>query len=250
MNVGDTTRPVTSLDAVTYRRARSRGRRISLLGVALFVYGLLGITIFAFVATAINRPLERVRELSQAVEVQRTALVRSMQEAEDTIRQMSTAVRNMDTSLSDAKVATDRSSGIAQGVSASMYSLRDQMYVTIPIINTQPFIGLVPSFDQAGQQLELLSQDLATIGTSLDTNRADVVTTSANLADLADSLAMLTRAVQSGPTVELTVETIDTLRTAIFAIAGWVVLFAVGCVAVGLYLVWTGWRSGKERLAY
>src|SRR5688500_2674165 len=100
MRAGDTTRSVTSFDAITYRRARSRGRRIALLGLALLAYGLIGIGIFAFVATAINRPLERVRQLSQAVEIQRTALVSSMEEAEDTIRGMSAAVRNMDGSLS------------------------------------------------------------------------------------------------------------------------------------------------------
>src|SRR5687768_17039758 len=153
MRTGDTTRSVTSFDAIAFRRERRRGRRITLLGVALLAYGVLGIGIFAFVATAINRPLERVRQLSQAVEIQRTALVSSMEEAEDTIRGMSNAVRNMDASLSDAKIATDRSSGIATGVATSMFTLRDQMTIEIPLIG-QPFLGLYSGFDQAGQQLQ------------------------------------------------------------------------------------------------
>src|SRR5688500_18805175 len=115
------------------RRARRRGRRTQLFGGALIGYGLIGIAIFVFVAQAINRPLERVQELTQSVEEQRAALVLSMENAEDTLRQMATTVGNMDTSLSDAKLATDRSSGIANGVGITMFNLRDQMTVEIPL---------------------------------------------------------------------------------------------------------------------
>ncbi len=228
------------------RRARRRGRRTQLFGVALIAYGLIGIAIFVFVAQSINRPLDRVRELSESVEDQRAALVASMSQAETTLRQMAAAVGNMDTSLADAKLATDRSSTIAGGLATSMFLLRDQMYITIPIIEAQPFVSLAPGFDQTGQQLQALSTDLSTIGTSLDTNRADVVTTSENLVDLATSVGDLTDAIQTGPTVEITEDAVDSFRLAIFAISGWVVLFAVGCVLSGLYLIFSGRRAVRE----
>ena len=216
-----------------------------LLGAALIGYGLIGIAIFVFVATAINRPLERVRELSESVDRQRAALVDSMVQAELTLRQMSSAVGRMDGSLADAKVATDRSSSIAQGVAFSMFQLRDQMSVTIPLLG-QPLLGLAAGFDQAGTQLQLLGQDLATIGTSLDTNRADVLATSRNLTELATSVATLTQSVRTGPGVEISAEALDTFRLAILAVAGWVVLFAIACVLVGLYLIVAGRRVGRE----
>ena len=228
------------------RRARRRGRRTQLTGLALIVYGLVGIAIFVFVAQAINRPLERVRELSESVEEQRAALVASMEQAEETIRQMSAAVGNMDTSLTDAKTATDRSSTISSGLANSMFLLRDQMFITIPIIEAQPFVGLAPGFDQTGQQLSQLSIDLATIGTSLDQNRSDVVATSGNLVDLAESVGDLTEAIQTGPPVAITEDAVDSFRLAIFAIAGWVVLFAVACVLAGLYLIFSGRRAVRE----
>ena len=228
------------------RRARRRGRRTQLTGFALIIYGLVGIAIFVFVAQAINRPLERVRELSESVEDQRAALVESMDQAEQTIRQMSAAVGNMDTSLSDAKTATDRSSTIAGGLANSMFLLRDQMYITIPIIEAQPFVGLAPGFDNTGQQLTQLSIDLATIGASLDTNRSDVVATSENLVELAESVSELTTAIQGGPPVAITEDAVDSFRLAIFAIAGWVVLFAVACVLVGFYLILSGRSAVRE----
>jgi hypothetical protein len=241
----DTTRTLTASDSIAYRRARRRGRRIALLGAALVAYGLIGMVIFAFVATAINRPLERVRELTESVELQRNALVDSMQQSESTLRSMSRAVRNMDGSLGDAKIATDRSSGIATSVATSMFQLRDQMSIEIPLLG-RPLAGLAGGFDTAGQQLSQLSTDLATIGTSLDTNRDDIVVTADNLVDLADSVEGLTDTVRDGPTVEITADAIDSFRIAIFAIAGWVVLFAVGCVLVGAYLVVAGRREGRE----
>lgn len=240
--------PLITTDSIVYRRARRRGWRVGFLGVALIGYGIIGIVIFAIVASSIDRPLERVRELTRSVELQRAALVDSMEQAETTLSQMSRAVGRMDTSLSDAKLATDRSSGIALGVSTSMYGLRDAMSLEIPLLG-QPLVGLAVGFDQAGAQLSLLSQDLATIGTSLDSNRTDVVATSENLAELATSVATLAETVRTGPGVEISTEALETFRLAIFAVAGWVVLFAIGCVVAGLYLVFSGIRAGKDLLS-
>jgi hypothetical protein len=239
--------PLITAESNVYRRARRRGRRVALLGIALIGYGIIGIAIFAIVATSIDRPLERVRELTRSVEQQRIALVDSMQQAESTLSQMSRAVGRMDASLGDAKLATDRSAGIASSVSTSMYGLRDAMSVEIPLIG-QPLVGLAAGFDQAGAQLSLLSQDLATIGTSLDSNRTDVVATAENLGQLATSVATLTDSVRTGPGVEISTEALETFRLAIFAVAAWVVLFAIGCVAAGLYLVVHGLRAGRDLL--
>ena len=230
-------------DERTLRAARRRGRRIQLLGAALVVYGLIGIVIFIVVGAAINRPLERVGELSQSVEQQRAALIDTMVQTEETLRQMSEGVRRMDTSLEDAQAAVDRSSTIAQGLGLSMLQLRDAMGVTIPILNTQPLIGLAPSFDQAGQQLQLLGQDLATIGTSLEANQGDVVATSDSLIALADSVAVLTDSVENGPGVGISEEALDAFRFALLAVAGWLVLFAVGCALIGVYLFVVGRRD-------
>lgn len=215
------------------------------LGVALIAYGVIGVIIFAVVAAAINRPLERVGELSQSVEEQRAALIDTMEQTEDTIRQMSESVRRMDSSLEDAQAAVNRSSAIAQGVALSMFQLRDSMNITIPIINTQPFSGLAPSFDQAGQQLQLLSSDLVTIATSLETNQGDVMVTADSLVSLADSVGVLTETVQEGPGVGISEEALDAFRFALFAVAGWLVLFAVGCALIGLYLFFFGRRDAR-----
>ncbi len=221
--------------AVVVSRRRERARR--LLGVALTVYGLIGIGIFMAIALNVARPLERARSLSESVEEQRAALVDALEQAEVTIEQMSDGVGGMDASLLDARSATDRASIIATGISTSMFQLRDSMMITIPILGGQPLAGLAGGFDNTGQQLTLLSQDLTAIGAALETNRADVATTAEDLALLASAVADLSTAVDEGPTVDISIVTLDSVRFGMYAVAGWLALLAVGCVLTGLYLL-------------
>lgn len=226
------------------RSPLSRRRNMRLLGMGLLVYGVLGVVIFVVVAVSLTRPLERIGELSNSVEEQRVLLVDSMVQGETTIREMAAGVRRMDTSLSSARAATDRSSQIAVGVAESMFQMRDAM--SISILGAQPLIGLAAGFDQTGSQLLQLSSDLTTIGASLQTNSADIVTTAGSLDELADTVNTLKDSVEDGPAVGISAEALDAVRVSIFAVAGWLLLFAVGCVVVGAYLLLSGGRRPSE----
>lgn len=227
------------------RPVERRGRRRrSLLGVALVFYGLIGIALFIAVVLAISRPLERAQRLSSSVEAQRAALAVTLDEASSTIRQMSGAVGRMDTSLSEAKAATDRGSSISGGVATSMFELRDAM--SLSIFGAQPLIGLAGGFDNSARQLQLLGDNMTAIGVALEVNRADVLATAANMRMLADSVAELTTAVEDSPSVEISTATLNVVRLAIYAVAGWMVLLAIGCVTVGLYLI----GQGRRRSGY
>ncbi len=212
-----------------------RSRRVRLIGLALAIYGLIGIGLFVLVAVGLTRPLDRVQRLTASVEESRLAVVDSLETAEDTIRQMSAGVDRLDDSLAEAKVATDRAAEISRGVAASMFQIRDTVSAEIPFLG-QPLIGLAPSFDQSGQNLQLLGEDVAAIGTALESNRADVVLTAENMVEMADSIEELTTTVSDSPSVEIAPATINNIRYAIWAVTGWMVVFAAGCLVGGLYL--------------
>ena len=226
---------------------RLRDPRLRALGIGLAAYGLIGLALFAAVAIAINRPLDRAQALAASVEQQRLALVETLGQAQATLEGMSQGVGRVDTSLADAKAATDRASGITAGLATSMFGLRDAM--ALSIFGAQPLIGLASGFDSSGQQLTALGADLTAIGASLDTNRSDVATTSANLADLAASVGRLTTMVSDTPGVEVSTASLDAVRLAVYAICGWLAVLAVGCVVAGLYLARLGgrWRPPAER---
>jgi hypothetical protein len=226
------------------RRARPRHPRLRVLGVVLAAYGLVGLLLFAYVAVAINRPLERAQALSASVEQERLALVQTLGQAQQTLAGMSQGVGGMDASLADAKAATDRASGLTAGLATSMFGLRDAM--SLSIFGAQPLIGLASGFDVSGQQLTQLGADLATIGASLDTNRSDVATSSANLAELAASVGQLTTMVDDSPGVEISTASLDAVRLAVYAICGWLAVLALGCVVAGIYLVQAGGRPRSD----
>lgn len=223
-------------DLVGYRLGEMiRRGRLLILGAALALYGIAGIVLFIVVALGVAGPLERARQLSESVDTERAALVNSLTQTETTIRQMADGVGRMDTSLGDAKTSIDRASTISHGVASSMYGLRDAM--ALDILGAQPLVGLSGSFDTSGQNLDQLGDDIAAIGTALDTNRSDVTTTSGNLTALADSIHALTAAVEDGPDVAISTSTFDSIRLAIYAITAWLVLLAVGCLVAGLYVL-------------
>ena len=124
-----------------------------------------------------------------------------------------------------------------------MYGLRDAMSPSPP--RRQPDRP-GRQLDQAGSQLQLLSQDLATIGTSLDTTEPTwwpqrPIWVSSRHPSKAHATVDRAR-VEIRPRHRH-------VPVALIAVAGWVVLFAIGCVLVGLYLVFVGRREGRDLVA-
>jgi hypothetical protein len=164
-----------------------------------------------------------------------------MTQARTALEDMSLGVSGADKSLGDAKAATDRAAGIANGLASNMFGLRDSM--SISILGTQPLQGLAGGFDASGQQLAALGVELTTLGTSLDDNRTAVSVTSADLARLALSVGELTTLVRDSPGVQISTASLDAVRLAVYAICGWLAVFAAGCLIGGFYLVRLGGAS-------
>ena len=228
--------------ATAVARAEARRRRLlRLLGTILIAYGLLGIVLFVGVALAIGGPIDEAGRLTVSIEGQRGALLESLEQASLTIGQAATGVRGMDGSLEQARQATDRASLLSQGVAVSMYELRNAMGLTI--LGAQPLIGLAAGFDQAGQQLELLSQDVAAIGEALSSNRGDARMVATSLDRLSESVGDLTQSVREGPGLQVSSDALEAMRLGLYALVGWMLLLASGCVVAGV-ACWLAARQG------
>jgi hypothetical protein len=228
-------------DGTVPQRIRPRHPRLRLLGLVAVAYGLVGLLLFVTVAVAINGPLERAHALSASLDEERAGLVATMEQARATLVDMSLGVGGVDESLASAQAATDRAAGISTSLASSMFGLRDSM--SISILGTQPLQSLAAGFDASGQQLSALATDLATISSSLSTNRGAVETTSESLGKLAVSLAELRVLVRDSPDVEISAASLDAIRLAVYAICGWLAVLALGCVVGGLYLYRLGGRG-------
>jgi uncharacterized protein YoxC len=232
--------PSPAGEAIALRGSQRRRRRWQFVGIALIAYGVVGIVVLGAIGSVIGRPLDQAAELSVAIEEQRRAALDSLDQATTTIDQTAVGVRGMEPSLSQAKAATDRASALSLGLSANMFELSRAMGITV--FGVQPLIGLATGFDQTGQQLQLLSADVAAIGAALDANRDDVATVAASLDELSDSVEELETSLREGPRLAVSPGTLDGIRLAILALLGWMLVLALGAVVAGAYVVWLARR--------
>ncbi|HUG48391.1 MAG TPA: hypothetical protein VMP67_08270 [Candidatus Limnocylindria bacterium] len=228
-------------DLALRRAASRRRRRLRLLGTLLIAYGLLGIGLFAGVALAVDRPIDEAGRLTVSLEGQRGALLDSLSEASRTIDEAADGVLNMDGSLEQAQAATERAATLSVGVAASMYELRNAMGLSI--LGAQPLIGLAAGFDQTGQQLELLAQDVAAIGEALDSNRGDAREVAEAMDRLSASIETLGDSVRDGPALEVSSDALASMRLGLYAVIAWMLLLAAGCVGAGIYC----WMAARSR---
>jgi len=201
-------------------------------GTLLIIWGVVGMVLLALFFNGFAGPISDINNMAASLEQQRAAGVAAIEKAKTTIDKTATGVRGMDTSLADAKAAIDRASGIATNVGNTMSGLASAMQ--IQIFGLQPLASLSSGFSDASTQLQGLSTDLATIGTSLDSNRDDAQAVAQSLDDLSSSLNDFKTAVNGGPQLDDVAKSLDSLRIGILALLAWLGALAIGAVAAGI----------------
>ena len=222
--------------AAVARRRRRQRRTLRVIGSALLVYGVIGLILLGVFGSVLAAPISDIDEISRSVEQQRVAALDSLEQATETVNLTADAVRGMDTSLTDARAATDRASTIALGVSTSMSQLANSMSITI--FGIQPLVGLAEGFNQSSTQLSLLATDLASIGAALESNRDDAAAVAVNLDGLGVALDRLETAVRAGPDLTGAAGSLEAVRVGILGLIVWLGVLAVGCVVAGLGCWW------------
>jgi hypothetical protein len=214
----------------------SRPWGLRLVGTLLIVYGVAGTLLLGVVGASIAAPLDEIGELAESVGEWRAAALEALNEASQASRETSTTVRGMDSSLVEAKGATDRAATLSAGMAQTMRDLGAAM--AIDIFGVQPLIGLAPGFDTSAQNLDLLSGDLADIGAALETTRQDAGSVATNIDDLATAIEELRVAMADSPDMSVTLESRETLRLGLLALIGWLIAGSIGCILAGLGCWW------------
>ncbi|MDP8905764.1 MAG: hypothetical protein M3N29_10755 [Chloroflexota bacterium] len=222
--------------AIARRKGRRRRRALRVVGTLLIAYGVLGLVLLGVVGSPLSEPIDDFTALSDSVEEQRTAALDALDEAAETVDGAAAAVRNTDASLTQARAAVDRSSALSRGVAASMYQLAEAM--TLTIFGMQPLIGLSTGFQQTGDQLVLLGDDLTAIGEALAANREDALGVAHSLDQLAAAIEQLSDEVRNGPRVEIAAESVEAVRLGVLAVLGWLALLALAAIVAGAFCWW------------
>jgi uncharacterized protein YoxC len=201
-------------------------------GTFLIAWGVVGMVLLALFFNGLAGPIADINDMAASIATQRAAALAAIDNAKTTIDKTATGVRGMETSLADAKAATDRAAGLATNLGTSMSGLADAMQVNI--FGLQPLAGLSSGFSDTATQLGGLSTDLSTIGESLDSNRDDAQAVAQSLDDLSTSLGDFRTAVNSGPQLNDVAKSLDSLRIGILALLAWLGALAIFAVVAGI----------------
>ncbi|HVM31259.1 MAG TPA: hypothetical protein VM305_10895 [Candidatus Limnocylindrales bacterium] len=215
---------------------------LRLIGTALIAYGLAGVVLLGAIGLQVARPLDDITAIGASLTGQRDAAVESLERATETIDRTASSVRNIETSLLEAQEATQRAATLSRGMSLTMFGLAEQMQLTV--FGVQPLISLYPGFEQSGQQLELMAEDVEQIAEALESNRDDTVAVADGLRDLGGSIGRLRQAVADGPDVSDAAATVAPIQLGLLALIGWLLVGAIASILAGLGL-WLASRSAR-----
>lgn len=216
---------------------------LRLIGTALIAYGLAGAILLGLIGLEVAKPLDHLTELGSSLNAQQEAALESLERAAETISQTASSVRNIESSVIEAQQATQRAATISRGISLTMFSLAEQMQMTV--FGVQPLISLYPGFEQSGQQLELMADDVDQIASALESNRQDTVAIADGLEELGASIERLSEAVASGPDVTEAAAAAAPIQMAMLALIGWLLVAAIGSILAGMAL-WFAARSARH----
>jgi len=215
------------------------------LGLALLLYGVIGLIVLGAGLVGLSRPLEAIDRLTVSLEQQRVTLVASLRETSRTLETATDAAAGFDGSLAQSRASAVRAADLSRDVSATMDELARSMQVSI--FGAQPLAGLAAPFERSADQLEQLGTDLDGIGTALGENAGQVRTTFTQLTRLRGSVDALVKGVEATGDIGLSPGALAPLRLGIVALMLWLAGLAGACVAAGAALL--RWARAAPRSA-
>lgn len=198
-------------------------RALRIAGWSLVAYGLAGLTLLVLAVVIGTGPVASAEELLASLDG-------TLQAAADTARSSSTALLSVDAGMEQAQAGTRDASALVGNAATTSGQLADAM--SLSILGTQPLIGLADDFRTIAAQLSSLGTTLSTVGDALATSTSDLATVRADVDRLAGEVELARD--QTGPGSGFGA---GSLRLAYLALLAWLVLPAIGALALGIGLL-------------
>jgi hypothetical protein len=202
------------------------------LGVALMLYGVLGL-LLAGAGTAVGvGTAARVTHLVENVDG-------SLAAAASTVQSTAHSLDGFETSLSEADAAARSAAGIARDASVTMANLSAAMSLTV--FGAQPLLPLARDFQRSSEQLVTLSRDLDRVGLALGANIEDLASIRDDLRDLGRRLD----AASAGGGARVTRDGAFPLQALFVGAMAWIALQALGALVAGVLVLRRGLRHSE-----
>jgi len=189
-----------------------------MLGWALILYGLVGLSLVLGSAVIGLDVATRVEQLAAAASGTLDAAARSTEAASD-------AFVNVDGSLAESQASADGAAELAREASVTLGSLSQAMQLSV--LGAQPLLPLAGEFAASADQASALAETLDRVAASLEDTRADVSGIGLELDLLGSELEVLQESTGTGADP-------PPIRAFILLLLAWLLVPAVGGVLGGL----------------
>jgi hypothetical protein len=221
-----------------YTAARTRANRanfLRLLGVALIVYGAVGLAATLYGYALVRQAFASARELGVAAPGQRSSALSGLQSISATLDDAAKTSANMTSSFKESQTSLTTASQVATDVATSFRQVAQ--VAGFQIFGLQPMAGMIQPFQESSARLDALAQDLTSTSAAVGANAGDMQRLSADFARLKTEVDGLTRSVAALPTDPTSGEGARRLETALTAMLVWIGLQGVASIFAGLAVV-------------
>jgi DNA-binding FrmR family transcriptional regulator len=166
-----------------------------LAGLALVLYGILGLFVALAVVVVGYSMFARVQDLARQLDSQRIAVASSLQTAAGTVHDTAAGMGSFQQTVGGAQQAADQASQLAFNTGISFRQMADQL--NVQVFGIQPFATVVPQFQQSADQLTQLAITLGDTRDGLKQSDANVQQVTTDLSQLEGQLRGMSNALNN-----------------------------------------------------
>ena len=218
-------------------RLRALARRstfLRLLGLALLIYGAVGLAAALYAHALVRDAFASAHQLSTVADEKQRA-VRSLQSISGTLDDAATASANMRSSFQESQTSLATAAQVAADTAVAFQRVAQTAGFTV--FGVQPLAPVAGPFMESGNRLVQLSEDLTRTSKAVGANASDAQRLAGDFTRLKADVDDLTRSVARLPTDPTTGEGDHPLETALSAMLVWVGLQGLAALFAGLALL-------------
>ena len=219
----------------TARTVATLSNFLRLLGVALIVYGAIGLAASLYGYSLVRQAFASAREIGVLAPGEKGNALRGLESIAATLDDASKTSANLTGSFKESQTSLKTASEVATDVAASFRQVAQ--VASFQLFGIQPMAGMAQPFQESSDRLDTLSQDLTRTSGALGANATDMQRLSADFNRLKVEVDGLAQTVSRLPTDPTSGEGARRLETALSAMLIWIALQGFGSIALGLALL-------------
>ena len=216
------------------RMARSSYFRVA--GIALALYGVLGLIIAIAMLVVGVSTFERVTTLQKTLEAERSSLVDSIRTVSGTLRDTAGATTSFQQSVANARTAADQASRLAND-SAGTFRDLGQRSDALTVFGVRPLATVSPQFAASADQMQQLAIQLGTTRDALTQNVNDIGRVGRDLGQLQTQLDAVAVSLNQPGALGFSTQGLLTFQVAFYGMCLLVILQSAFSLVAGIVML-------------